>query len=392
MTADAHAGAGPVARGRVTLAARADPTSRAEATSKADPLAEKRARAQAMSRADARNFAIAEGSNDVDSDELVPDIENEGEALPISDQFADGWEDAEHDPSTPNDDWVSDAWPFSRRRRPIIQFFRAEDGALHYQVANRNHWAHARMQYLGDIEYRETKHNSFARELLDHQAAAIEASSARDAYRLAKHIKGSSYTSKSRGELIGCLWGTAPLQFLLKWPPKSADDYDKMDVYNNLFDLMLARFRYLKSSGWDASSREQLLALPEKVTINRKPYASYLAYLDATQPEADQLADGEPTFLTRIALRNDKEWASVPRPLAKYTHIINKLVSVHRHQIELLRRHVRNWTDDSIRSHDDLCHTVTKEFGRGMEVAHFAVAGWEPAQGKDWYLVEERDE
>lgn len=392
MTPDTHAGAGPVARGRVTIAAKADPRSRADATSKADPLAEQRARAQAMSKADARNFAIAEGSNDADSYELVPEDETEGEPLPISDQFADGWEDAEHDPSTPNDDWVSDAWPFSRMRRPIIQFFEAEDGALHYRVADRNNWTQARLSHFGkDIEYRETMHDSFARDLLDNQAAAIKASSARDAYRLAKHIKGSSYISKSRDELIGCPWGVAPLQLLLKWPPKPANDYDKMAVYNELFDLILARFCYLKSNGHDVLSYERLLALPQDITIDREPFDNYCEYLKATHPCAEDatlmpLARGEPTFLVKIALSSDNAADS----LVKVTHIINMLVSVYRHQIELLRRSARHWTDDAIKSYGDLWSTVNGE--RGMEVARFAVAGWEPERGKDWYLVGESDE
>ena len=359
-----------------------------------------------MVKADARNFVIAQGLNDVENDELFPKYEIDSD-LPPSEQFADGWEDAEHDAPNPNDDWVSELPRSALKRRPIIQFFKTEDGILDYRLADRNSWVPARVLNFGqDITYRETKHDEIARHLLDNQESAIEAANGRTAYRVAKSIEwpdniSSSYRTKSGGELIGCLWGSVPLHFLLQWPPERALGYNKIEVYNELFDLMLARHSYLMSNGRNAQRFEQLLALPRNIRINRKRFDSYCTYLNATRDSSHdtidtKLARGEATYLVKMALGRDEVWNSLPddkrkkdpiEALAKVAPVVHELVSRHRYEVESLRRSALCWTDDTIVSHG--VSLGTKNAKRGKELVRFAVAGWEPALGEDWYLAGE---
>ena len=359
-----------------------------------------------MGDTDVRNHAIAEGLNQPETDVHIPEYGDDTES-PLSDLYPDGWEDAEHDPAMSVDDWLDDSWRLSRNRRPIIRFFTVTNGALEYRLAERNRWAQARAVHVGkDITFREIEHHLLAQDLLHNQAPAISASDPRAAYRVAKRISGSSYRTKSRSELIECLWGSAPLQFLTKWPPEPAQHCEKLTIYDELFNLLFARFSYLITDGNNPLSRKRLLSLPQDIKIDKRTYVSYLSYLEDAHKYSNSskcipLGRGEGLFLVRMALRDDQIWNELDEEIdeegdhkenavkstAKVTATINELVSTHRYCIEALRRSPHNWTDDTLKSFENLSHIV--KGNRGMEVTRFAIAGWEPEHGNDWYIVRE---
>ena len=292
----------------------------------------------------------------------------------ISDGFPDGWEGDEPDPARPIDDEIDDATPANQARRPIIEFFTDARGELGYRVAARHPAVQAQLgQFGSETSFREWRHDRLAQLLIDTQPEAIAANGPHQAYNLlvpmtqtaiadrvtrSEKPGASTWISRNRDELIGCPWGTVPLDFFT-W----GIEEQKAKEYQQLLDIV---------------------------------------HSDHTGASAASLA--------RAALGNDVDPSTVER-LRKLVPLASEL-----HQqgfrVEALRRSCVRWHDAAVKpyvpagaaggeadrrpgtangaqnddddANDERLHRLLR--GRGTELYRFAIAGWEPEGGDRWFL------
>ena len=407
-----------------------------------DPGSKARDLTKPMTNRQAQHEIIEDVEAEPDHD--VHPSEDDDTEPPISDLWPDGWEDAEYDPVQPTSDWGDDpSTAMLGRRRPSIYFFRTTTGKLDYRLTHRSTWVQLNMPHLVDphpkgryqlspVLRREQRLHLLAEYLIRNQSEAISAPDSRRAYRCMEYTtikqvknrikslqeeRDSSWISRYNSELISCPWGTVPFHFFVQWAPDPTrvwdkeiekyvriDLYDKIDVYNELFNLILARFCYVHSNGQDSSSRERLEALEDdkhdnappletRITIGKRSYTDYVQFLEDSRRPTDptQVVSRDSTFLAKMSLRTDQTWAAreselqktAVEALAPSVKVVKELVDGQRFRIAALQRCYRDWHDRALKFHG-----LSQQFERGKELTRFAIAGWEPERGKDWYLVE----
>lgn len=422
---------------------------RALETGEPKPTPESKARdfTKPMTKSHALHEIIEDVEAEPDND-VHPSGDDDDAKLPISDHWPDGWEDAEYDPVEPTSDWEDDpSAAMFGRRRPSIYFFRTTTGELDYRLTHRSTWVQMNMSHLADrdpknkfqlspVLRREQRLHLLAEYLIENQSAAISAPESREAYRRMEYTtikqvkdkirslyneRDSSWVSRYNSELIVCPWGTVPFHFFVQWAPdpnttrvedntiqkkKHVKVYNKIDVYKEYFDLILARFCYLDSNGTDSSSRERLEALKDdyqpplgeappgtKIGIGKRRYTNYVQFLEDSLRRADSthVVTRDNTFLANMSLRTDPTWheqepklqEAAIEALASSAKVVKELVSGQRVRIAALQRCSRDWHDHAFKSRG-----LSQQFERGKELTRFAIAGWQPERGKNWYLVE----